>query len=109
PDADRAIEEPVDERLPPVVAGTEEELLARSRVDEQDPRDQREPDAVPGDAPADGWRPAVLVLVVLGGAEALGLETKHHEQQREARRDEALKGREPLLHVSPRPCEASPG
>src|SRR5688572_19932800 len=94
---DRRVQEAVEDRQA-AVTGPEQELPLRLGMDEQDPGDEREPEAVPGDAAAERRRPAVDRFVVFRGAEALRLEAEHDEKQREPRGDQALEGREPLLH-----------
>jgi hypothetical protein len=65
-------------------------------VDEEDGDDAPEADAVPSEPTDQRWLVAAEGLVVLGAAEALGLEPERHQDQGEAERDERA---EALLHA----------
>jgi hypothetical protein len=97
-DPERPESEAREDRLA-TVADPEAELAGRSRVDDQDRGDERDPHRVPGEAtPGDRESSAVRAVEVLGDPEPFGVETEHDEEEAEAEGDEDSKR---LLHRRP--------
>src|SRR5207249_3805132 len=82
---------------PRSIADLEEQGLLGSGVHEEQEGHAADAEDVPGDPAQDRGAAAADRLVVLGGAEALGLEPEHHEEQGHP---EADKDPEIVLHRS---------
>ena len=97
-DPEQPVRDPADDRAEPVARAEEEVDLGR-RMDEQDGDGEADPEAVPGQ-PAPDPRPLAVAgrLVVLGGPEALGVEPKHHEEQRQPDGDQPPGEVQELFH-----------
>jgi len=78
---------------PGSIADLQEQVSLSSRVNEEQGDHAADAEDVPGETAQDRRAPAANRLVVLGGAEPLGLEPEHHQEQRQTEPDEDPKRR----------------
>ena len=106
---DDRVEEAVEDRLA-AIARSEEELVARGRVDEEDPGDEREPEPVPGQRRRKGGgRPSVASSYSAALNRSASSRSITSRSARPAAISRCRVGSQSSTAATPRPSEASRG